>query len=221
MPSRRDCRRWGLCFLGVLVTHLGFATGLMHWQRAPAAVGMPAASIVIDMVTLAPAPQPSAPAPQPEPEPEPEPPPVPKPAVTLPKPEPQPPAPAPPPRPQATVTDHASPAPLAAAPQQAPASSAAAEASWQGLLLAHLERHKRYPHLARKRHQQGTVLLRFAVDAEGRVLHWQVERSSGHGLLDAETQALVQRAQPLPPPPPELAARAPLELVVPVEFSIR
>jgi protein TonB len=42
--------------------------------------------------------------------------------------------------------------------------------------------------------------------------------SSGSAALDAETLALVQRAQPFPPPPPDLAGS---EMTVPINFNIR
>ena len=42
--------------------------------------------------------------------------------------------------------------------------------------------------------------------------------SSGSAALDAETLALVRRAQPFPPPPPDLAGS---EMTVPLRFSIR
>jgi protein TonB len=41
--------------------------------------------------------------------------------------------------------------------------------------------------------------------------------SSGSAALDAETLALVRRAEPFPPPPPELVGS---ELTVPVSFNI-
>jgi protein TonB len=44
--------------------------------------------------------------------------------------------------------------------------------------------------------------------------------SSGSELLDSETLALVAHAQPLPPPPPELAD-AEITIVVPIRYNIR
>ena len=53
-------------------------------------------------------------------------------------------------------------------------------------------------HLASARGQHGTAELRFTVDRSGHVLSARIERGSGHPLLDEETLALIQRAQPLP-----------------------
>src|SRR3546814_18962005 len=72
--------------------------------------------------------------------------------------------------------------PVAAAPQSSASSVRSLNAiqTWRSLLLAHLERHKRYPRRARWRRQEGVVHLRFAMDREGHVLAAQIARSSGH-----------------------------------------
>ena len=44
--------------------------------------------------------------------------------------------------------------------------------------------------------------------------------SSGHAALDEETLALLERASPLPPPPPELGS-ATFEIAVPVQYRLR
>jgi protein TonB len=109
-------------------------------------------------------------------------------------------------------------------PNAVPAPSTAAQPSmsapdWQSLVLGQLERFKHYPTDAQERRQQGVVYLRFTMDRSGRVLSFSIERSSGHELLDQEAMALLQRAQPLPKPPPSVSGD-PLELVVPVEFFL-
>lgn len=103
----------------------------------------------------------------------------------------------------------------------AAAAVAARQASdWQAIVLAHLERHRRYPFAAQRAREQGTADLRFRVDRRGRVLAARIERSSGSAALDEEAVAVVRRAEPLPPPPPEIAGET-LELVVPVRFRLR
>lgn len=92
--------------------------------------------------------------------------------------------------------------------------------SWEGRLLAHLERHKRYPSSAQRRRQQGVAQVRFVIDRNGTVLSYRLERSSGHAALDEESTDLLRRASPLPAPPPEIASDH-MELVVPVEFTLR
>lgn len=92
--------------------------------------------------------------------------------------------------------------------------------TYQSRLMRHLNRVKRYPPEAQRRRVEGVALLSFTIDPAGRVLAFRLERSSGNPLLDDETLAMIQRASPLPALPPEMA-RARLELVVPVEFTLR
>jgi periplasmic protein TonB len=92
--------------------------------------------------------------------------------------------------------------------------------TWQGLLLAHLEAHKRYPPSAQERAEQGVAYLRFAMDRQGKVLSFRLEKSSGFADLDQETLDLIQRSQPLPPPPATITGSV-IELVVPVQFELQ
>jgi protein TonB len=52
------------------------------------------------------------------------------------------------------------------------------------------------------------------------VHHARIVRSTGSSLLDDATLALIERAQPLPPPPPEIAG-AEIAIVVPIRYNIR
>ena len=112
-----------------------------------------------------------------------------------------------------TVASAAPPAPAAAAPSKA-------VPTWQGLILARLERFKRYPAGAQFRRQQGVVYLRFSMDRRGKVVAASVDKSSGVDALDQETLALIHRAEPLPPPPAEMTGD-PVELVVPIQFFLK
>lgn len=117
------------------------------------------------------------------------------------------------------VTASAAPS-LAVAPATTPANAdPRAGANWQGRLLAHLERHRRYPDSAQGRGMRGTVVLDFAIDRTGRVMSAAVLTSSGHGPLDQAVLDMLARAQPLPPPPPEVTGD-PVRLVVPVRFRL-
>lgn len=87
------------------------------------------------------------------------------------------------------------------------------------VLQTWLERHKEYPRRARRRHQQGIVLLYFVMNRQGVVLHHEIRQSSGHRLLDREVSQMIKRAQPLPPMPESLTGSQ-LELVVPVQFAL-
>lgn len=92
--------------------------------------------------------------------------------------------------------------------------------SWKSQLIARLERYKRYPSEAQSRGEHGVAQLAFSVDRSGGVHHARIVRSSGSSLLDEATLALVERAAPLPPPPPELPG-AQIPIVVPIRYNIR
>ena len=106
------------------------------------------------------------------------------------------------------------------APPPKPALSGNAQAAFAARLFAHLNRYKRYPEAAKLRHQEGIVSLRFTMDRNGRVLSFDIAKSSGSTALDAEARDMIQRAQPLPPLPAEFG-RDSLDLIVPVEFFLR
>jgi periplasmic protein TonB len=99
-----------------------------------------------------------------------------------------------------------------------PVQAHASVATWRSQIVTILEHNKRYPSDARARGEQGVTRLAFRIDDQGHLMSSRVVASSGSAALDAETLALVQRAQPFPPPPPELAGS---ELTVPVSFNIR
>lgn len=92
--------------------------------------------------------------------------------------------------------------------------------SYVALLQSWLERHKKYPRRARRRGQEGVVLLYFKMDRQGNVLSYTIKQSSGYLQLDNEVEAMIKRAQPLPPIPEEMGKEE-LELIVPVQFQIR
>ena len=94
------------------------------------------------------------------------------------------------------------------------------EADYAAVLLAWLERHKEYPRPARRRGQEGVVLLYVLIDREGRVLQSRIEESSGYPLLDNAALDMLERAAPVPPLPDDMPQER-LELVLPVQFFMR
>jgi TonB family protein len=107
------------------------------------------------------------------------------------------------------------PAPIAA-PRRAAGES---RESFLGRLLAQLNRFKQYPRAARQAHIEGVVMLHFVMDAQGNVLSFEIAKSSGRPVLDAEALALIRRAQPLPALPADYPSRT-LDALVPIEFSL-
>lgn len=99
-----------------------------------------------------------------------------------------------------------------AAPTSGVASSMSI-ATWRGSVMAHLNRHKRYPGGG-----GGTSSVAFTIDRSGRVLSARLIRSSGSRILDQEAVALARRASPLPAPPANISGSS-ITLSVPVRFS--
>jgi TonB family protein len=86
--------------------------------------------------------------------------------------------------------------------------------TWQKELIAHLDKHKRYP----ADHQKAArILLLINLDRTGRVISASVLKSSGDESFDAAALSTVQRASPVPPPPP-LVADESLSFSLPVDF---
>jgi periplasmic protein TonB len=198
--DRRELMRWLLCGAVAVFAHAGIAAALIDW-REPVEEGEVGTDAII--VEFQPEQIQTDPTPvqkveeQDEPLPE-----QPSEAMLPPKPQPQP----EPPREDVP----------AVAPQ--PVQARAVLATWRNQIVTILERNKRYPSDARARGEHGVTRLAFRIDSDGHLMSSRIVASSGSAALDAETLALVQRAQPYPPPPPELAGS---ELSVPFSFSIR
>jgi periplasmic protein TonB len=76
----------------------------------------------------------------------------------------------------------------------------ATRASYAGLVVAELNRHKRYPEASRRNREQGSVAVVFSIDASGRVAHYAITRSSGNAALDRAVDVMMSSARPPPPP---------------------
>jgi periplasmic protein TonB len=92
--------------------------------------------------------------------------------------------------------------------------------NWKSQLVAQLERNKRYPPEAQSRGEQGIAQLAFSVDRSGGVHNARIIRSSGSSALDQATLAMVARATPLPPPPPEITGSQ-IPITVPIRYNVR
>ncbi|MDD2052966.1 energy transducer TonB [Pseudomonas putida] len=160
---------------------------------------------------------------------------APKPTISVPKPikpkaKPKPPKPEKPIEPPKDLTpdEKVSDTPPTDAPEQKSAAPApgpsmqqlAAKESWQSALLAHLGKHKKYPLSAQQRGKEGLNRLRFVVDAEGKVLSYELVGRSGNADLDRATLEMIRRAQPLPKPPADMLTNGSIEIVAPFVYSI-
>jgi protein TonB len=92
--------------------------------------------------------------------------------------------------------------------------------TWHKSLVQQINRHKKYPHKARREGAQGTVEVVFTLDRSGKVLTTRLRDSSGFNLLDEEAIAVLERASPFPAPPAEMAGLT-MKLVLPITFNIK
>jgi protein TonB len=84
-----------------------------------------------------------------------------------------------------------------------------------------LERHKKYPTIARRRNQQGDVTIQFVINKEGELLRYQLIKPSEHHSLNSATIKMLERASPMPKPPKALiGGKTELEYTIPVNFNL-
>ena len=90
--------------------------------------------------------------------------------------------------------------------------------TWQKELVAHLDRHKRYP--AERSQKSAEILVSFALDRMGHVLSTTIVKGSGDEAFDQAALAMVRRSDPVPPPPPPVADEG-LNFTLPVIFKAK
>lgn len=117
---------------------------------------------------------------------------------------------------QPPLTAPAPPVVASLAAPQAPAGES--RDSFLARLLAQLNRVKQYPRTARQARIEGVVMLHFVMGAQGKLVSFEIAKSSGRPVLDNEALALIQRAQ-LPPLPAGFPTNT-LDAVVPIQFSL-
>lgn len=242
MTRGAETLRWGACLALALGLHAGGAAALLARWSDDSDLVANAPVIMLELAPVAAAPEitptevPPDTVQSAEAEPEPEPskpiekveippePPTPEPELAmLPPPKPEPPKETKKPEKKRSIARAAATADKRAERASTPAPGAGSRdpfalPSWKSQLVSQLERHKRYPSDARG--DQGVAQLAFSVDRSGGVHHARIVRSSGSSALDQATLALVARAAPLPPPPPEVSGSQ-IAIVVPIRYNVR
>lgn len=97
---------------------------------------------------------------------------------------------------------------------------AAATARYEQLLVAWLEKHKKYPRRAKRLRIEGEGQLRILIDRSGQTLQVSLAERTGSRLLDKAALDMVKRANPFPPMH-ENDQRRRMEFIVPVAFLLR
>ncbi len=217
----------------VAATHLGAAIGFSQWRAEPLAPPPPPISVaLIEPPVVIPTPVPPPPAPTP-PKPEvrkepPRPKPVVKPAPPKPVKAPVPPAPVTeaatairheePPPPPTPAPAPATP-PVATVPAQADAPPRVAETVPARFDAAYLNNPApAYPPLARRMREEGKVLLRVLVTADGAAGKISVSTSSGSSRLDTAAENAVARWRFVPAKQDGRSVEA--WVVVPIVFKL-
>ena len=109
--------------------------------------------------------------------------------------------------------------PRSVAPAQGTGSTAQRiRATWQKELMAHLDKHKRYP--ADRVLKSAEILVGFVLDRMGHVLSTSIVKGSGDPAFDAAAIDMIRRSDPVPKPPP-LVADDGLNFTLPVIFKVK
>ncbi|MGY2173365.1 energy transducer TonB family protein [Pseudomonas gingeri] len=243
ITTRHKLTRYGGSLVLVLGVHAVAILAALNWSVSKP-IELPPQAMMVELAPLPPAPPPPAPPkvvtpPQPpapvEELPLPKLAEAPKPTISVPKPvkpkpKPQPPKPEVKKEPEKEKPKEEKPSEepptnrppeKSAAPAPGPSpQQVAAKASWEGTLLAHLGKYKKYPPAAQSRGKEGLNRLRFVVDAEGKVLSYELVGRSGNADLDRATLEMIRRAQPLPKPPADMLTNGSIEIVAPFVYSI-
>jgi TonB family protein len=93
-----------------------------------------------------------------------------------------------------------------------------ARVTWQKELVAHLDKHKRYP--AGRSQRSAEIMVSFALDRMGRVLSATIVKGSGDTAFDEAALAMLKRSDPVPQPPPMVADEG-LSFTLPVIFRVK
>jgi periplasmic protein TonB len=91
-------------------------------------------------------------------------------------------------------------------------------ATWTKELIAHLDKHKRYP--AERQQKTAEIIVSFVLDRTGHVLSTSIAKGSGDTAFDEAALAMVRRSDPVPQPPP-LVADEGLNFTLPVIFRVK
>jgi protein TonB len=109
--------------------------------------------------------------------------------------------------------------PRSVAPAQGTGESAQRlRVTWQKELVAHLDKHKRYP--AERSQKTAEIIVSFSLDRMGHVLTTSIVKGSGDAAFDEAALAMVRKSDPVPQPPP-LVADEGLNFTLPVIFRVK
>ena len=82
-----------------------------------------------------------------------------------------------------------------------------------------IERCKRYPDAARKRHMEGRTKVRFVITPDGQLSSVKIVKGARHGILNTAAMNAVKAAAPFPRPPVNLF-KGPLHVEITIVFEL-
>lgn len=98
---------------------------------------------------------------------------------------------------------------------------AAAQTQYLSLIRMRILAYRQYPPLAKARHMEGEVRLRFVLNHNGALNRGvQIVKPSGFSVLDEQASRCVLAAAPFPPFPPELRQES-LTIEVPIVYRLK
>jgi protein TonB len=102
----------------------------------------------------------------------------------------------------------------------APESDEAVRQRFTQVLSLWLYKFRDYPEAARAAGVTGRALIRLRIERSGRVLFYQLDRSTGYAILDSAIRDMVYRASPVPEAPAHFPGGQQLEFLIPIAFSL-
>ena len=92
--------------------------------------------------------------------------------------------------------------------------------SYLARLVRHLSAYRDYPRRARRLGLQGTPVVVFEFDREGRLLNYRLLDGSSHRILDDAALNMLKQASPFPPVPDDMTSET-FRFQLPVAFQLR
>lgn len=92
--------------------------------------------------------------------------------------------------------------------------------SWQKEIVQLVAKKQVYPRAALSREIEGRAKVKVTVDRSGAISSHEILEATGHDVLDNEIGSLVERLNPLPTPPSDIADEN-LSFVLPLAWIIQ
>lgn len=93
------------------------------------------------------------------------------------------------------------------------------ELNYEDQVMLWLKRHGAYPREAAMYRLEDVVTLRFSINRQGKILNYELIKTSKWYLLNQAVRRMMNRSSPVPPIPPEIT-KDKLTFTVPVHFGL-